>query len=428
MHGEESLATRRKSAPARPNPAAEARRVRGRFERLLSAGVSILSERDLGRVLQSVADVAREVVGARYAALGVMAAEDASLAEFVVSGMTDDQRERIGALPTGRGLLGLVIREARPVRCDDIMQHPARHGFPPGHPPMRSFLGVPIRGRGVVFGNLYLTEKLEGDAFDAEDEAIAVLLASLAAVAIENARLIQESSELVAQVQSMQQQRDLFFAMMNHELRNALTGVYGWAERLLRLKSETDLRQAALEVYESSERTIHLLNNFLDMTRLDAGKVRPVVREFDVGHHVDRVLAGLRPQADARGIEVELLCDGRPSLRSDPVRFEQIVVNLVSNAIRHGPANRPVEVRVQRVDGEVRVSVRDHGEGIAPELRGRIFEPFERLTQDAAGGSGLGLPVARRLADLLGGRLVLDSTPGEGVTFVLALPALAPDR
>jgi signal transduction histidine kinase len=423
VHGEESLATRRKDSTARPDSAGEARRVRGRFERLLSAGVEILSERDPGRVLQRIADVAREVVGARYAALGVLDAQHAALSAFVVSGMTDDQRRRIGALPAGRGLLGLVIREAQPVRCEDITRHPKRFGFPPGHPPMRSFLGVPIRGREGVFGNLYLTEKTGGKAFDSEDEAIAVLLASLAAVAIENARLIQESGELVAQVQSMQRQRDLFFAMMNHELRNALTGVFGWAERLLRLKAEADLRHAAVEVYESSERSIDLLNNFLDMTRLDAGKVRPVVRDFDVGHHVDRVLAGLRPEAEARGIQVELLCEGRPSLQSDPVRFEQIVVNLVSNAIRHGPANRPVVVRVERAEAEVRVSVHDQGAGIAPELRARIFEPFERLTQEASGGSGLGLPVARRLAELLGGRLVLDSTPADGVTFMLALPA-----
>jgi signal transduction histidine kinase len=338
--------------------------------------------------------------------------------------MTDEQRERIGALPTGQGLLGLVIREGRPVRCNDIAQHPQRYGFPPGHPPMHSFLGVPIGGRGRVFGNLYLTEKLEGQAFDAEDEAIAVLLASLAVVAIENARLMEESDALLGQVQGMQRQRDLFFAMMNHELRNALTGVFGWAERLLRLKSEADLHHAAAEVYESSERAIDLLNNFLDMTRLDAGKLRPVgVRDVDVGHQLDRALAGLRPEAEARGIEVELLCDGRPSLRTDPVRFEQIVVNLVSNAIRHGPANRPVEVRVECADGEVRVSVRDHGAGISPELQARVFEPFERLNPDGAGGSGLGLPVARRLAELLGGRLELESTPGSGATFMLALPA-----
>src|SRR5204863_10017474 len=107
-----------------------------------------------------------------------------------------------------------------------------------------------------------------------EDEAIAVLLASQAAVAVENARLYGESEKLLGQIRAMQRQRDLFLAMMNHELRNALTGVYGWAERLVRRKTPDVSGQAAREVYEAADRTITLLNNFLDLMRLDAGKVR----------------------------------------------------------------------------------------------------------------------------------------------------------
>jgi signal transduction histidine kinase len=419
------LGKARLSASTRRGHAIEGERVRERFERLLAAGVSVLSERDLGRVLQEIADVARDVVGARYAALGVVAPDSQALSDFVVSGMTPEQRERIGALPTGRGLLGLVIRERRAIRCADIAQNPQRYGFPPGHPAMRSFLGVPILGRGAVYGNLYLTEKVDADAFDAEDEAIAVLLASLAGVAIENARLTAESRDLLTQLEAMQRQRDLFFAMMNHELRNALTGVFGWSERLLRVAAEVDRRKAATEVYEASERTINLLNNFLDLTRLDAGKLRPLMRELDVATQLDRALAGVRPEAEARGITLEVHCEGRPTLRTDPVRFEQIIVNLVSNAIRYGPLQRPVSVTVEQSPTELRVRVRDCGPGISPEQQARIFEPFERLEQGGSGGSGLGLALARRLAELLGGRLTLQSVPGEGSTFTLALPVSA---
>jgi len=408
---------------ALPGVADEASRVRRRFERLLAAGVEIVSERSLDRVLQRVVDSAREVAGARYAALGVLSADGTTLSEFVTSGLSEVERERIGALPQGRGLLGLVIRERKPIRSADISRHPQRYGFPPNHPPMKSFLGVPIVSRDQVFGNLYLTEKLGAAEFDAEDEAIAVLLATQAAVAVANARLHDESERLLGQVQTMQRQRDLFFAMMNHELRNALTGVYGWAERLVRAKSADAVARAGREVYEGADRTITLLNNFLDLTRLDAGKVRPVWREVSAESAVEHAIAGVRPAAEAKRVELaERYADTLPELRTDPVRLEQILLNLLSNAVRHSPEGAVVSVRVETASSEVRFLVVDHGPGVPAELQTRIFEPFERFDPHSGIGTGLGLPVSRRLAEVLGGSLTVESVPGEGASFTLRLP------
>jgi signal transduction histidine kinase len=398
----------------------EITRVRRRFERLLAAGVAIYARHDIDHVLQEVVDAARDVVGARYAALGVLGEDRKTLVQFVTSGLDEDTRRRIGDPPTGRGLLGHVIHEGKPIRSADINRHPHRYGFPPHHPPMKAFLGVPVRGRGGVFGNLYLTEKIGGDEFDAEDEAIAVLLASQAAVAVESALLL-------GQVQAMQRQRDLFFAMMNHELRNALTGVYGWAERLVRKKSPETTAQAAQEVYEGAERTITLLNNFLDLTRLDAGKVKPVWRETEIVAALDRAISGVAPAAEAKQIRVEVVTDGAPSqLRTDPVRFNQIVVNLLANAIRHGPEGQPVTIRAEGSAPDVRILVVDRGAGVPVDLRERIFEPFERFDPHSGLGTGLGLPVSRRLAEVLGGRLTVEDTPGGGATFVLTLPMKIP--
>jgi signal transduction histidine kinase len=411
-----------------PKATAEASRVRRRFERLLSESVALFSERSLDRVLQQVVDSARDVVGAQYAALGVLAPDRASLSQFVTSGISQAERDRIGALPTGRGLLGVLIREPRAVRTRDITRHPKRSGFPPHHPPMTSFLGVPIVSHGQVFGNLYLTEKLGAPEFDAEDQAIAVLLAAHAAVAIENARLNDEAQRLLGQVRDMQRQRDLSFAMMNHELRNALAGVYGWAERLVRGKSPETAARAAREVYESAERTITLLNNFLDLTRLDAGKVRPVWRDVDVRSAIEHALSGVRPAAEAKRVQLEVQgVDGGRGLRTDPVRLEQILVNLLSNAVRHGPEGEAVVVRVAALDSEMRFAVSDRGPGIPPDLQTRIFEPFERFDPHSGVGTGLGLPVSRRLAEVLGGRLTVESKVGRGATFTLALPLKAPD-
>jgi len=403
---------------------AEVARVRGRFELLLDAGVAIFSEHTLAAVLQRVVDSAREVVGAKYAALGVLSDDGGGLSEFVTSGLSEAERARIGDLPTGRGLLGLVIRKPQPIRSADINTHPQRFGFPPNHPPMKSFLGVPVAIKGRVFGNLYLTEKAGGGEFTAEDEAIAVFLAAKAAVAVENARLHETSQQLLERVQGMQRQRDLFFAMMNHELRNALTGVYGWAERLVRGRGSPESKaQAAVEVYEAAERTITLLNNFLDLTRLDAGKVRPVFRDLEVHTEVGRVMTNVRPAAEAKQIVLhEEYANGITAVRTDPVRLEQILVNLLSNAIRHSPKGGTITLRAEARDGTVLFCVRDQGPGIPPDLQGRIFEPFERFDPHSGLGTGLGLPVSRRLAEVLGGRLTVESQPGAGAAFTLALP------
>jgi signal transduction histidine kinase len=401
--------------------------VRQRFERLLSAGVAVFSERSLERVLQQVVDSAREVVDARYAALGVLAPDRKSLSQFVTSGLSEADRRRIGDLPTGRGLLGLVILERRPIRTADITKHPKRYGFPADHPMMQSFLGVPIVSQGEAFGNLYLTEKVGAPEFDAEDEAIAVLLAAHAAVAVQNARLNDESQRLLAQVREMQRQRDLFFAMMNHELRNALTGVYGWAERLVRGKSPETAAHAAREVYESADRTITLLNNFLDLTRLDAGKVRPVWRDLEIAAALERTLEGVRPAADAKRVSLEVRCPSpAPPLRTDPVRLQQILVNLITNAIRHSPEERRVLIRAEAADSEVTFGVTDQGPGIPADLHERIFEPFERFDPHSGLGTGLGLPISRRLAAVLGGRLTVASSVGRGATFTLTLPRVPP--
>ena len=405
-------------------PQREATRIRERFERLLAAGVAIFSRHDLDHVLQQVVDAAREVVGAKYAALGVLGEDRETLVQFVTSGLDEAARKSIGDLPRGRGLLGHVIREAKPIRTADINRHPERHGFPPHHPPMTSFLGVPVTARGGVFGNLYLTEKIDATEFDAEDEAIAVLLASQAAVAIENARLYGESEQLLGQIRAMQRQRDLFFAMMNHELRNALTGVYGWAERLVKRKSPETAEQAAREVYEAADHTIVLLNNFLDLMRLDAGKVRPVMRDVDVRATVQQAVTTSEPAAAAKRLRLVARADGRrETLRTDPVRLEQILLNLLSNAIRHSPEKAVVEATVGEAAGHTVFSVIDHGPGVPAELRDRIFEPFERFDPHSGLGTGLGLPISRRLAEALGGALTVEDTAGGGATFILKIPS-----
>src|SRR5919205_2319046 len=161
---------------------------RERLRALLDAVVGIGSELDLRSTLRRIVEAACALVGARYGALGVIR-PDRLLSDFVTHGIDPETHAKIGDLPHGRGVLGLLIEDPRPVRLPDITQHPRSYGFPPHHPPMHSFLGVPVRTRDQIFGNLYLAEKQGADEFSDDDEEIVVALAAAAGVAIDNARL-----------------------------------------------------------------------------------------------------------------------------------------------------------------------------------------------------------------------------------------------
>ena len=163
-----------------------------RLQRLLDAVVSIASDLSLPDTLRRIVELAAELAGARYAALGIIG-PDQLLIEFITVGLTTETRLSIGDLPHGKGILGLLINEPKPLRLHDLSEHPASYGFPPNHPPMTSFLGVPIRIRGSVFGNLYLTEKRGDGDFSEEDQDVVVALAAAAAIAIENARLYEDT-------------------------------------------------------------------------------------------------------------------------------------------------------------------------------------------------------------------------------------------
>ncbi|HET6656966.1 MAG TPA: GAF domain-containing protein [Gaiellaceae bacterium] len=174
-----------------------------RIRSLLDAGIALTSELSLDALLQNLTDTARELTGARYAALGVIDPHRTELERFVTTGLDAETFAAIGDLPRGRGILGVLIRDAQPLRLHDIADDPRSVGFPPNHPPMRTFLGVPILLRGVSYGNLYLTEKEGGGDFTTEDQELVTLLAAQAAVAIENARLFESAKRWSEQLESL---------------------------------------------------------------------------------------------------------------------------------------------------------------------------------------------------------------------------------
>lgn len=392
-----------------------------RLEQVVSAGLAFTSEPNLDRLLEQVVRTAMEVIGARYAAVGVLGPDNRLLERFVVSGLTPEEQARIGPRPRGHGILGLVIREGRVIRLPDLTKHADSYGFPPHHPPMHSFLGVPIVGRRGPFGDLYLTEKTGGPEFTAEDEYIARLFAAQVAAAVENAQLHDESARLLEEVQRLHRNRERFFAMVNHELRNALAATYGWAEMLVRKKDPATVPRAAREVLDSAEQAVKLISDLLDLSRLDEDRLKPQFQAVGTVGTTRRVIGRAQPQAEARGVTIALDSPPPPiGSWTDLHRLEQILFNLLINAIRHSPDGGTVTVKIEPSAETVSVSVHDQGAGVPEGDLERIFDIYQTGVEE---GHGLGLPLSRRLAQLLGGELHAERPAAGGGFFRLTLPA-----
>jgi GAF domain-containing protein len=173
-----------------------------RYERLLEAGLVLAADLTLPATLQRIVELAAGLTGARYGALGVLG-RDGVITEFIATGVTGAERAAIGHIPVGRGILGVLIDDARPLRLHDIAEDPRSVGLPPNHPPMRSFLGVPVKAGGRVYGNLYMTEKAGGEDFDADDERALSLLAAQAGAAIEAANLFEQANDRAQRLEAI---------------------------------------------------------------------------------------------------------------------------------------------------------------------------------------------------------------------------------
>ena len=396
-----------------------------RIERVIREVPGLMAEVRLEPVLQRVADLAADIIGARYVAVGLLAPDRRTLESFIVSGMTPSQQAAIGKLPVGHGILGLLIKEGKPIRLPDLAGHPASSGFQPNHPPMKSFLGVPIASRQGVIGELYLTEKVGAAEFSEEDQHIAGLLAITTGSAVENARLFGEQSRLMEEVQGLHRSRERFFAMVNHELRNALAAVFGWAELLVRKKDPATVPRAAFEILDSAEQAVALINDLLDLSRLDEDRLQPVFRTVDCGVVVRGAIQRVMPTVYERGVKLSLQIPREGLLsRTDAHRVEQILVNLLQNAIRHSPEGGTVTTTVGTETHSVVFTVEDQGPGISASEVESIFDVYVTSAGEERLGHGLGLPLSRRLARLLGGDLQAAVRPGAGGLFVLRVPAV----
>ncbi len=371
-----------------------------RFRRLIEIGRGVLAELDLETVLQSVVEAARELTGARYAALGVLDEPKESLERFIHVGIDDETRRVIGDLPRGRGVLGELIRDPKPLRLADVGSHPHSYGFPPGHPPMGSFLGVPISIRGEAYGNLYITEKGGGQEFTDADEEAMVILADWAAIAIATAQTVKQG-RLRERVEAAERERHHWAHELHDEALQQLAAI--------RLQLAAALRSVPAEsdsdpVHEAARHTVDRLEEEIDNLSRLINELRPVPLET-LG--LKRALEALAEETtDQTGIAVDAQIDLPETLSADTERtVYRLFQESLTNVVKHSEAGR-AELAVAQVNGALTLKVSDDGGG---------FDP-------SGVSSGVGLRGMRERVEVLGGTFEIVSRAGEGTEVSARVP------
>jgi signal transduction histidine kinase len=338
--------------------------------------------------------------------------------------------DRVTTIAKGVGVTTEVMERRQAVQVHDIAvagaeENPIRRRLiEAGH---RALLGVPLLSEEEVIGVLAVTRKTPGE-FEAETVRLLSTFATQSALAIQNARLFLEIEDKSRQLEVASQHKSEFLANMSHELRTPLNAIIGFSEVLSeRMFGELNEKQEEYlkDIYASGTHLLSLINDILDLSKIEAGRMELELTDFHLPQAIDNALMLVRERAGRRGIALEHSVDERlGEIRGDERKIKQVLLNLLSNALKFTPERGRVEVRAGTVDGMAEISVTDTGVGIAPEDQGAIFEEFRQVgTADKkAEGTGLGLTLCRKFVELHGGRIWVKSQVGMGSTFTFMIP------
>jgi signal transduction histidine kinase len=365
-----------------------------KLRRLMAAILMLTADVELSELLGHFISEACSLVEARYGALGVLNPARTALDQFLTVGLTDEEERSIGHRPTGRGVLGLLITDPEPLRLGDLRAHPDSYGFPPHHPPMNSFLGVPLRVRGEVYGNLYLTDKLGGGSFNEEDEAMAEALAQAAGIAIENTRL-NDTARLVGLLDD----RDRIARDLHDRVIQRIFSVGMSLQGVARLPGPP-------EILEKVTRAVDDLDATIDEIRTAIFELEDGMRDRGLRRSVldlaDELTAQLGSRPDVTFIGP--VDSGVSQKTAD--HLLAVLREALTNAGKHAHATR-FRITVEAGD-DIRLDVIDNGTGI---------------DLPTAQGGGRGLANLRHRAERLGGTLELQVPKGGGTRVVWRVPS-----
>ncbi len=384
--------------------------------RLEAVTDTALARLPLDELLNELLVRVRSILRADTAAILLLNGGD--LVARVAKGLEEEVAAGV-RIPLGSGFAGRVAAEKRPIFIADIdhaqMLNPILR-----QKGVRSLLGVPILFEGSVIGVLHVGT-LQPRQFDRQDAQLLQIVADRIGLGIEYARLYREAQET-------SRLKDEFLATVSHELRTPLTPILAWVSQLRRRRLDPARTARALEAIERSARAqARLVDDLLEVSRIIGGKLRLDIRPMRLASAIEAAIEAMRPAAAAKNIRVVTSLDPRIELIwGDPERLQQVVWNLVSNAIKFTPEGGRVDVRLECVDSHLELTVRDTGRGIAPEFLPYLFERFRQADPSstrALGGLGLGLAIVRHLVELHGGTVEAESAgEGMGTTLRVRMP------
>jgi PAS domain S-box-containing protein len=396
-----------------------------------NVGASLASTLDHDTIVQQVTDAATELTGAEFGAFFYNVHDGHAGDAFMLHALSGAPKEAFEAFPHPRvtALFGPTFRGEGTVRLDDVTtdprygQNPPYYGQPPGHLPVRSYLAVSVKSAGGdVVGGLFFGHSRVG-AFTAQHAQLANGIASWASVALQNAHLYVAAREA-------NRMKDEFLAVLSHELRTPLNAIVGYA-RLLRGGILTGEKAArGLDTLDRNASALtQIVEDVLDVSRIVSGKIRLDVQPVELALVIHNAVATVQPAADAKGVRLQAILDPRVgAVSGDPDRLQQVVWNLMSNAVKFTPRRGRVQVRLEAVNSHVEIVVSDTGEGIPPEFLPHVFERFRQAeggTTRRTGGLGLGLAIVRHIVEMHGGTVQASSGgAGQGATFRVQLPVM----
>jgi PAS domain S-box-containing protein len=426
------------------------------LEILNRVGQAVAAQLDLERIVQIVTDAATQLTGASFGAFFYNVTDD-SKESYWLYALSGVPRESFSKFPMPRNTEVFrptfhgegVIRSADIVKDPRYGKNAPYMGMPPGHLPVRSYLAVPVTAHtGDVIGGLFFGHPDTG-VFTERSERLAQGVASQASIAMANANLfraLSESEKELKQLASEREQflnaermarseaerlghlKDEFLATLSHELRTPLNAIQGWATLLRQRGLSPEDHQRGLETIERNVRAqAQIVNDLLDMSRIISGKVHLEVQQFQLQEVILSAIEAVRPSAAAKGIRVQPLLDSSIGVvRGDPNRMQQVLWNLLTNAVKFTPRGGRVQVILERVNSHVEIVVEDTGIGIRADFLPYVFDRFRQAdpsTTRRYGGLGLGLSIVRNLVELHGGSVRVKSAgENQGSTFVVTLP------
>jgi signal transduction histidine kinase len=384
-----------------------------RLERIIEVSRVINSTLNLEPLLHNIIKIATDLTATEASSILLLDKKTGEL-HFEIATGVKSQEVKPMAVPLDNSIAGWVVKEGKPLLIPDVHKDPRHYHQVDDTTEFatRSILGVPLRVKDKVIGVLEVLNKIDDKEFTQDDVETLTTLAAQAAIAIENARLFQQS-DLLSEVV--------------HELRTPVTSIRGYSKMLLIAEGigQEKKLEFAETIHREAVRLGQMVNDFLDLARLESGRTHIAQEPVNMTEVISETVAILQPQAAERKVSIALqIPETLPTLIGDPARLKQVMVNLVSNAVKYNREGGRVDIEVKVGEDELDVAVRDTGRGITEEDLPHIFEKFYRVDdpEQQIKGTGLGLSIAKHIVEAHEGTISVQSVRGQGSTFAFTLP------